>query len=108
MPQGTNCGILYLICQEGIGSSLCIKCGAIQKRLNRSEESNSSRGARRAVTTMGIENRNGDPAGNRTQNTRLKRPVLCQLSYRVTEGIEAARYVVIRRSYYTRPTRNDQ
>ncbi len=27
--------------------------------------------------------RNGDPAGSRTQNTRLKRPVLCQLSYRV-------------------------
>ena len=26
----------------------------------------------------------GDPAGSRTQNTRLKRPVLCQLSYRVT------------------------
>jgi hypothetical protein len=25
----------------------------------------------------------GDPAGSRTQNTRLKRPVLCQLSYRV-------------------------
>jgi len=26
----------------------------------------------------------GDPAGSRTQNTRLKRPVLCLLSYRVT------------------------
>ena len=25
----------------------------------------------------------GDPAGSRTQNTRLKRPVLCQLSYQV-------------------------
>ena len=28
---------------------------------------------------------NGDPGGNRTHNTRLKRPVLCQLSYRVEE-----------------------
>ncbi len=33
--------------------------------------------------------RNGDPAGNRTQNTRLKRPVLCQLSYRVEDRILA-------------------
>ena len=34
----------------------------------------------------------GDPAGSRTQNTRLKRPVLCQLSYRV-EGPSLAQIV---------------
>ena len=28
---------------------------------------------------------NGDPGGTRTHNTRLKRPVLCQLSYRVKD-----------------------
>ncbi len=33
--------------------------------------------------------RNGDPAGSRTQNTRLKRPVLCQLSYRVSKNRQA-------------------
>ena len=31
----------------------------------------------------------GDPAGIRTLDTRLKRAVLCQLSYWVVEGVKA-------------------
>lgn len=45
-----------------------------------------------AVSEQSSKIRVGDPAGSRTQNTRLKRPVLCQLSYRV-EGWSLAQLV---------------